>query len=87
MKKIVKKSEYITQNEDGTIDVDIPVSYEVCGTTNYRFDSLADMEKKLDSLTFSDHLKLPKDPIYIDGSFEVNHDVLEWDIEKHKLKD
>ena len=62
--------------ENGKLKVKIPVSYEMYGTVTCEFDSVADMLEKLDNTEYIDHMPMPKNPIYVDASYEINMEVL-----------
>lgn len=78
----MSNSQKIYRNkETGKLEVEVPVSYEVCGVVSMEFDSIEDMNEKLTNSKVVDLMSLADEPEYIDGSYQINFDVLECDVE------
>lgn len=73
----------IQSRSEEAIRVKVPVTYEVYGTVEMTFDSVEDMVKQLKDQRVVDDMPLADDADYVDGSYEVNFDVLacDWDIQ------
>lgn len=83
MEKTMIRTAIQTRSEEA-ITVKVPVSYEVCGTVEMTFASVEDMVKQLKDFNVVDDMPLADDADYVDGSYEVNFDVLacDWDIQE-----
>jgi len=60
--------------------INVPVCYEVCGIVEYEIpDDLKNRNEIEDHLSEKiDDIPLPEDTSYIDGSFEINWDALDY---------
>jgi len=75
------------RNEAGKIEVKVPVTYEVADEVSITVDSLEELEKLLDDHNYVDQMPLGDDPQYLDGSYEVNREILDCYIEDFKEKE
>lgn len=67
--------------ETGKLEVEVPVTYEVCGVVSMEFDSIEDMNEKLSNSDVFEQMPLADEPEYIDGSYQINFDALECYVE------
>lgn len=66
----------IYHKDDGTLHVDVPVTYEMADVVHMKFDSEEDMMEKLNDPTFVELMDFGEDGQYIDGSYAINMDFL-----------
>lgn len=71
----------IQKNETGQLIVEVPVIYTVMSRVEMTFDSIADMRKKLADSDIIAEMPLGDDPYYLEDSYEIDHDLLEGEIE------
>lgn len=76
----------IEKNEEGSFVVQVPFSYEMYGTVELKFNSLAEMYKKLSSPSFVNELSLPDNGCYVGNTLEVDIDALEVDVDSYQEK-
>lgn len=71
---------YATDN--GKIVVKVPIEYSVFDTVEMEFESIEDMRQKLNDSNFVEEMPLGEDPTYIDGSYMINFDYMEDELEQ-----
>lgn len=67
--------------DDGKWVIYLPVAYEVYGTVEVTVDSPEDLYEKLSTPEYIDMLPLPDEPEYVDGSYVVDEEMIEYIIE------
>lgn len=75
------------RNEEGKIQVKVPVTYEVANEVSITVDSLEELQKLLDDYSYVERMPLGDKPQYLDGSYEVNREILDYYIEEFKEKE
>jgi len=66
----------IYRKEDGSLHVDVPVTYEMADVVHMEFNSEEDMMQKLNDPAFVELMDFGEDGQYIDGSYAVNMDFI-----------
>ena len=61
--------------ESGERDMKVAVTWEMCGYVDIEANNMEEAMKKFHSE--SDHIKLPEDSVYVDGSFQLTSDDVE----------
>lgn len=79
-------SAFVYKNEEGKLEVDVPVTYEVYGRVRCTFESVEEMNRLLKDGDYLDSMILPNDGEYVDGTYTINEEQLECDMEEAKEK-
>lgn len=67
-------------HEEGKLVVKIPVTYRSFGEVELTFDSIKEMKKKLTDKNFIAEMELPENPVYIEDSYEVDIEEIEYQL-------
>lgn len=67
--------------DDGKWVINLPVAYEVYGTVEVTVDSPEDLYEKLSTHEYIDMLPLPYEAEYVDDSYVVDEEMIEYIIE------
>lgn len=67
--------------DDGKWVIHLPVTYEVYGTVEVIVDSPEDLYEKLSTPDYINMLPLPYEPEYVDDSYVVDEEMIEYIIE------
>jgi len=77
----------IKRNKQNQLVVNVPISYEVIDAVEITVDSFDELQEKLNNHHYVGQLPLGDDPVYVDGSYEINHDHLDYMIDIFKEKE
>lgn len=64
--------------ENDKVVAKIPVTFSYYGEVELNFDSISDMKEKLQDKEFIAMMELPEDPMYVEDSYEVDFETIEY---------